>query len=211
MGLLGSGSFKRRTTRVEAMRRLVLKLWAKASGFTVHPPTEPVPDKCVVIAYPHTTNWDFPAALWVGEQSGVRIKFLGKKQLFRGPMGPIMRGLGGISVERSGKQGLVHAIAAEFAKSDRLHVVVPAEGTRSQVEFWKSGFYRIAQQANVPVLCAYVDGPSNSGGFGLVLHLTGDVSADMDRIRAFYVGKIGLKGGTSSIPRLREEVAQSEK
>ncbi len=190
------------------MRRLVPKLWAKASGFTVHPPTEPVPAKCVVIAYPHTTNWDFPAALHIGDESGVTIKWLGKKQLFRGPMGPIMRALGGISVQRSGRQGLVNSIAEEFAKADRLHVVVPAEGTRSQVEFWKSGFYRIAEAANVPVLCAYVDGRTNSGGFGLVLNLTGDVKADMDRIRAFYADKTGLKGGTSSIPRMREEVAK---
>jgi 1-acyl-sn-glycerol-3-phosphate acyltransferase len=193
------------------MRRFLPKLWAKASGFTVHPPTEPVPAKCVVIAYPHTTNWDFPAALHIGNESGVQIKWLGKKQLFRGPMGPVMRALGGISVERSGKQGLVESIAAEFEKADRLHVVVPAEGTRSQVEYWKSGFYRIAQAANVPVLCAYVDGATNSGGFGMVLNLSGDVRADMDQIRAFYADKTALKRDkTSSVPRLREEDAAIE-
>jgi 1-acyl-sn-glycerol-3-phosphate acyltransferase len=162
-----------------------------------------------MIAYPHTTNWDFPAALHIANESGVKIKWLGKKQLFRGPMGPLMRALGGISVERSGSQGLVGSIAAAFAATDRLAVVVPAEGTRSQVEYWKSGFYRIAQAANVPILCAYVDGATNSGGFGLVLHPTGDIKADMDRIRAFYAGKTGLKPGNTTTPRLREEEAPS--
>ncbi len=159
-----------------------------------------------MIAYPHTSNWDFPAALHIANESGVDIKWLGKRQLFRGPMGPIMRALGGISVERSGAQGLVASIAAEFAKKDRLVVVVPAEGTRSQVEYWKSGFYRIALEAKVPVVCAYVDGATNSGGFGLVIQPTGNVRADMDRIRAFYEGKTGLKPGNTSRPQLKEEV-----
>jgi 1-acyl-sn-glycerol-3-phosphate acyltransferase len=187
------------------MRRLILKLWAKVSRFTVHQPTEPVPAKCVMIAYPHTTNWDFPAALHIADESGVEIKWLGKKQLFRGPMGPVMRALGGIAVQRSGSQGLVGSLVAEFAKTDRLVVVVPAEGTRSKVEYWKSGFYRIAVEAQVPILCAYVDGATKSGGFGLVLMPTGDVKADMDRIRAFYDGKTGLKAGNTTTPRLKEE------
>jgi 1-acyl-sn-glycerol-3-phosphate acyltransferase len=192
------------------MRRVILKLWAKISRFTVKQPTEPVPAKCVMIAYPHTSNWDFPAALHIADESNVPIKFLGKKQLFRGPMGPIMRALGGISVERSGSQGLVGSLVAEFEKADRLVVVVPAEGTRSQVEYWKSGFYRIAVAAQVPILCAYVDGATNSGGFGLVLMPTGNISADMDVIRKFYDGKTGLKPGKTTTPRLKEEDAAIE-
>jgi 1-acyl-sn-glycerol-3-phosphate acyltransferase len=180
-------------------------LWAKVRKFKVHPPELPIPAKCVVIAYPHTTNWDFPAALHVGTQSGVDIKWLGKRQLFRGPMGPIMRRLGGVSVERSANQGLVASLAAEFARVDSLALVVPAEGTRSKVEYWKSGFYRIAQAAGVPIVCAFVDGSTNSGGFGLVLTPTGDVKSDMDKIRAFYAGRTGLKPGNTTIPRLREE------
>ncbi len=160
-----------------------------------------------MIGYPHTTNWDFPACLHVANESGVRVKWLGKKQLFRGPMGPLMRALGGVSVARDGKNGLVSTLIDEYRKSDRLAIVVPVEGTRSKVEYWKSGFYRIAVEANVPILCAYVDGSTNSGGFGLVFTPTGDVRADMDRIRAFYAGKTGLKAGNTSIPRLREEDA----
>jgi 1-acyl-sn-glycerol-3-phosphate acyltransferase len=169
------------------------------------PPEMPIPAKCVVIAYPHSTNWDFPACLHVAAVSGVDIRWLGKKQLFRGPMGTLMRALGGISVQRSGSQGLVSSLVAEYDATDRLAVVVPAEGTRSAVKYWKSGFYRIALAAKVPVMCAYVDGSTNTGGFGLVLDLTGDPKVDMDRIREFYVGRTGLKAGNSNVPRLREE------
>ena len=84
-------------------------------------------------------------------------------------------------------------------------LIVPAEGTRSPVEYWKSGFYRIAQQAQVPIVCAFVDRATRSGGFGPVIHLTDDVVADMDRIREFYADKTGLRSGRFNVPRLREE------
>ncbi len=191
------------------IRSPLLKVWARLFKFEVQPPEHPMPKKCVVIAFPHTTNWDFPAALAVGDVSGVPIKWLGKRQLFRGPMGIVMRKLGGVPVERSSKQGLVQALAAEFAKADQLALVVPAEGTRSKVDYWKSGFYRIAMEAKVPIVCAYVDGVTHKGGFGLVLEPTGNVRSDMDKIRAFYAGRHGLKPGNQSVPRLKEEEAVS--
>ena len=169
------------------------------------PPAEPVPDRCVVIAYPHTTNWDFPMMLAIASRSGVPVKWLGKRQLFRGPMGVVMRALGGVSVERSGNQGMVASLVAEFGQRERLALIVPAEGTRSKVEHWRSGFYRIAEDAGVPIVCAFVDGVTRTGGFGLSLQPSGDVDADMDRIRAFYAGMDGLKSGRTTVPRLREE------
>jgi 1-acyl-sn-glycerol-3-phosphate acyltransferase len=187
------------------MMGVLLNLWMRLSKYTVDPLREPIPAKCVVIAFPHTTNWDFPAMLSVAHTHHVPVKWLGKKQLFKGPMGPLMRALGGVSVERSSKQGLVAALAEEFAKRDQLALVVPAEGTRSQVDYWKSGFYRIAMEAKVPIVCSYVDGRTNTGGFGMVLTPTGDIKADMDRIRAFYDGKTGLRNAVSSTPRLKEE------
>ncbi len=193
------------TDTLRRVRRLLPRLWARATGFTVHPPEQPIPAKCVVIGFPHTTNWDFPACLYVADQSGVRVKWLGKKQLFRGPMGPVMRALGGVSVARDSKQGLVSALVEEYRSADQLAIVIPAEGTRSKVDYWKSGFYRIALEANVPIACAFLDASTNSGGFGLVFTPTGDVRADMDRIRAFYADKRGLKAANSGVPRLREE------
>jgi hypothetical protein len=164
----------------------------------------------VVIASPHTSNWDFPLTLALAEVCGVRIRWLGKRQLFRGPMGPIMRALGGISVERSSPQGLVGDLAEELRRRDDLMIVVPAEGTRSANDHWKSGFYRIAQQAGVPIVCAFVDRATRTGGFGPVIEPTGDVRADMDLVRAFYAGKVGLRPGNETPPVLRDELAAGE-
>jgi 1-acyl-sn-glycerol-3-phosphate acyltransferase len=166
---------------------------------------EPMPARCVVIAAPHTTNWDFPITLAMAKVSGVRISWLGKDSLFRGPMGPIMRRLGGVSVDRSAAGGMVTALAAELRSRDQLALVVPAEGTRSRTEYWKSGFYRIAEAAEVPVVLAFVDRSTRSGGFGPAIAVTGDVRADMERIRAFYDGKTGLHADRFGPVRLREE------
>jgi 1-acyl-sn-glycerol-3-phosphate acyltransferase len=187
------------------MRRLLASTYLKLYRWKCVPPPQPLPDRCVVIAYPHTTNWDFPVTLALAVVTGIDIKWLGKRQLFRGPMGPVMRKLGGISVERTGKQGMVASLADEFTRRNRLALVVPAEGTRSKVEYWKSGFYRIALEANVPIVCAFVDGPTRSGGFGLIVHPSGDVKADMDIIRAFYAGRDGIRANKTAVPRLREE------
>jgi 1-acyl-sn-glycerol-3-phosphate acyltransferase len=158
-----------------------------------------------MIAAPHTSNWDFPLTLALARMSGVKITWLGKAQLFRGPMGPIMRRLGGIAVDRSSAGGMVEAMAAQFASRDRLCLVVPAEGTRSRSEYWKSGFYRIARRADVPVLCGFVDKSTRTGGFGPAVALTDDLGADMDVIRAFYAGKTGLRAHRTAVPRLRDE------
>jgi 1-acyl-sn-glycerol-3-phosphate acyltransferase len=166
---------------------------------------EPIPDRCVVIAAPHTSNWDFPVTMAMAEVERVPIRWLGKSQMFNKVLGPFFRAMGGISVERSSPQGLVGDLADELGRHERLALIVPAEGTRSPVEYWKSGFYRIAQQAQVPIVCAFVDRATRSGGFGPVIHLTDDVVADMDRIREFYADKTGLRSGRFNVPRLREE------
>lgn len=171
---------------------------------------EPVPDRCVMIAAPHTSNWDFPLTIAMAAVAGVPMRWLGKSQMFNPVLGPIFRSLGGISVERSGPQGLVGDLAAELGRHDRLALVVPAEGTRAAVEYWKSGFYRIAVEADVPIVCAFVDRSTRTGGFGPVIHPSGDVAADMDRVREFYAGKTGLKPGRFAVPRLREEDAVIE-
>jgi len=188
------------------MRRALARLWLFALRWTTVQ-SEPVPDRCVVIAAPHTSNWDFPVTMAMAEVKGVPIRWLGKAQMFNRVSRPIFRSMGGISVERSSSQGLVGDLAAELGQHERLALIVPAEGTRDPVEFWKSGFYRIAEQAGVPIVCAFVDRSTRSGGFGPVIHLSGDVGADMDRIREFYADKTGLKPNRFNVPRLREEDA----
>jgi 1-acyl-sn-glycerol-3-phosphate acyltransferase len=192
------------------MATLLARFWLFLWRWKVVTPQEPVPARCVMIAAPHTTNWDFPITLAMARVSGVKIHWLGKRELFRGPMGPIMRFLGGVAIDRTAAGGMVASLAKEFTDRDELVLVVPAEGTRSRTEYWKSGFYRIAEQANVPIVCAFVDKRTRSGGFGPVVAPTGDLTADMDVIRAFYDGKEGLKPGRFGPVRLREEDAEPE-
>jgi len=191
------------------MTSLLARFWLFLWRFDLVERDEPVPAKCVMIAAPHTTNWDFPLTLALAKVGGVKISWLGKRSLFTGPMGPIMRWLGGVAVDRDAPGGMVASLAAEFEKHEQLALVVPAEGTRSKTEHWKSGFYRIAEQADVPIVLAFVDKSTRTGGFGPAIEVTGDVAADMDRMRAFYDGKTGLKDGRFGPIRLKEESASN--
>jgi 1-acyl-sn-glycerol-3-phosphate acyltransferase len=192
------------------MLTLVARLWLALWRWKAVPSQEPAPDRCVMIAAPHTTNWDFPLTLAIARVSGVKISWLGKESLFRGPAGPIMRRLGGVAIDRSAPGGMVASLAKEFIDRDQLVLVVPAEGTRSRTEYWKSGFYRIAEQADVPIVCSFVDRRTRTGGFGPVVHPSGDLTADMDIIRAFYADKEGLKPDRFGPIRLKEEATPTE-
>lgn len=191
------------------MLTLLSRLWLKLWRWKVVQ-AEPIPDRCVMIAAPHTSNWDFPLTIAMSRVRGIPMRWLGKSQMFNPVLGPFFRALGGISVERSSAQGLVAELVDELGRHDHLALVVPAEGTRSKVDHWKSGFYRIAEAADVPIVCAFVDRRTRTGGFGPVIRPSGDVRADMDRIRAFYEGKTGLRPGRFGVPRLREEDAADD-
>ena len=163
----------------------------------------------MLVAAPHTTNLDFPLMLAMAWLSDLKVRWLGKETLFKGIFGPIMRALGGISIDRDNPAGLVDQLAADLDGGESFALVVPAEGTRGKGEYWKSGFRRIAAAADVPIALTYLDGPTRTGGFGLVMRPTDDVVADMDRIREFYADKHGLKPEHRTEPRLREEVTQA--
>ncbi len=186
------------------MKVILSKIWLFLWRWKVVQESE-LPPKCVLIAAPHTTNWDFPITMAMAAVKGIDIRWLGKEQMFNKVLGPFFRAMGGISVKRASANGLVEDLANEFSKHDSLVLVVPAEGTRSKVEYWKSGFYQIARQADVPIVCAFVDKATRTGGFGPIIIPSGDLSADMDKIRAFYADKTGLKANRFSVPRLREE------
>jgi len=163
--------------------------------------------RCVMIAAPHTTNWDFLYLLAFAAYFDLEIHWMGKHALFRPPMGWIMKALGGIPIVRHRSENIVLAMARSFKERDELVLVVPAEGTRRRSDYWKSGFYHIARTANVPIVMSYLDYTKKRGGFGPALHLTGDVRADMDKIRAFYEGKEGKYPENYGPIRLREEDA----
>ena len=161
--------------------------------------------KFVLIAAPHTSNWDFPYMIAMGWAFGMRIHWIGKEALFRGPMGWLMRRLGGIAVRRGEQSGSVSSLADRFHEADELIVVVPAEGTRKWTDHWKSGFYRIADGAGVPIVCSYLDYGTKTGGIGPPIEPSGDLSADMNVIREFYSGKRGKFPDNMGVMLLREE------
>lgn len=162
---------------------------------------------CVLVAAPHTSNWDFFLMLAMAWQSGLSPRWLGKKEMFAGPLRPLFHALGGVAVDRENPGSLVTDVAAHAGAATSLALVVPAEGTRARGEYWKSGFYRIACEAEIPIVLSYLDGPSRTGGYGPVIHPTGDAKADMDLIRDFYADKGGVKPENKTTPRLRDEEA----
>ncbi|ANU06976.1 lysophospholipid acyltransferase family protein [Paraurantiacibacter namhicola] len=146
----------------------------------------PIPKKAVVLAAPHTSNWDFIDFLGLTHDLDVRTRFMAKHTLFKGAMGPFMRDMGGIPVDRSRSAGMVEQMAEEFRKRDELLLVIAPEGTRSAPGDWKTGFYRIAHGAGVHIVCGFVDPDKREGGLGPSLMPTGDLEADMETAKAFY-------------------------
>jgi 1-acyl-sn-glycerol-3-phosphate acyltransferase len=164
----------------------------------------PVEGPRILIGAPHTSNFDFVLMLGIAWDARMRIHWLGKRELFKGIAGPIMRGLGGIAVDRKNAAGVVDAVVAKARATDRFLLVVTPEGTR-QGNGWRSGFYRIAMAAGLPVTLGFADGSTKSAGLGETLTLTGDVEADMDKVRAFYADKSGVHPEYRTEPRLQDE------
>ncbi len=151
-------------------------------------------DKFVAIAAPHTSNWDFPIFMALVGYWGIRVRFLGKHTLFQGFSGKLFYWLGGIPVMRDTRDAaaLVDVAVELFSTERKLILGIAPEGTRSNVTKWKSGFYRIAYAANVPIVMAYLDADKREIGFGNVFYPTGDRNMDMEEIKAFYAQKRGL-------------------
>ena len=186
------------------LKRWIGQAFLKATGWRVDGGRPPI-DRYVIIAAPHTSNWDMPFMLAFAFIYDIPVKWMGKHTLFKGVYGPFFKRLGGIPIVRQRPGGVVGQMVEAFEKNESLVLMVPAEGTRSHVDYWKSGFYHIARQADVPVVLSYLDFGNKIGGIGPALKMTGDVRADMDRIRAFYAGKTGLRPENVGVIRLREE------
>lgn len=158
----------------------------------------------VIIAAPHTANWDFIFLLAAAYSFGISVNWLGKDSLFRSPLGPILRYLGGVPVDRSKRNNLVQSLSAQIEHGSGIALVIPPSGTRRKTEHWKSGFYRIAEAAQIPLVCGYLDYQKKEAGLGPAF-LPSDLSRDMDRIREFYEPIVGKYPENKSRIRLREE------
>lgn len=159
----------------------------------------------VLIAAPHTSNWDLFHLLTLAFRYQVKIHWMGKHQIFRAPFGRLMRILGGIPIYRERRDNVVEQMAKRLVTGEPMILVVPAAGTRRYSEYWKSGFYHIAKLARVPIRLGYLDYPKKHGSFGPELMPSGDIPGDMDQIREFYADKTGRHPANKSRIRLREE------
>jgi len=167
--------------------------------------------RAVFIAVPHTSNWDFVWALPIAWSYRVKPAFMGKDSLFRWPWGVIMRGIGGIPIDRARKTGVVVMAVEKLQETPGgLVLLVQPEGTRSRKTHWKSGFYHIADGAGVPIICSFLDFKRRTGGIGPILYPSGDLKADMDSLRAFYGEVTACYPEHMSPMRLKEEDALAE-
>jgi 1-acyl-sn-glycerol-3-phosphate acyltransferase len=175
------------TPVVNTLLRTLSRAFLRAQGWKIEGQLPPGAQKAVLIAAPHTSNWDLPYTLMVAFCLRLNIYWMGKASIFRWPFGPVMRWLGGIPVRRETSNNLVAASAAAIQAADGpLQLVVPPEGTRGKTRHWKTGFYFIALQARVPIVLAYMDYERRISGLGPIFQPTGDVEADMAEIKRFY-------------------------
>ncbi len=145
----------------------------------------------VVIAAPHTSNWDFVFGIAAMFAIGVRVSWIGKHTIFRWHSGWIMRWLGGLPVDRSVSGNIVGSTVDIIDGREKLLVAVSPEGTRKKVARWKTGFYHIAKGAGIPILLIYFDYSKKVIGFGPLFEPTGDIDRDLPEIQAFYAGVPG--------------------
>ena len=166
--------------------------------------TLPPRDKYVLVGAPHTSNWDFPLGLLAMWASGMRFSWVGKHTLFKGPLGPIMRAIGGIPVDRTSGVGFIKKVIDLFASRDQFVLAISPEGTRSLTRQWKGGFYHIAQAAGVPIALGYIDYPHKQIGLDRMFEPSGDIEADFFLLGGYYRGKVGQRAGNPRPGRSKE-------
>jgi 1-acyl-sn-glycerol-3-phosphate acyltransferase len=171
--------------KISKLHVFIGKLYLTLSGWKVEGRLPQIP-KFIIIVAPHTTNWDLPNMLAIIYALGLKANWFGKKEIFRGPANPFFSFLGGIPVDRSQRRNVVEEMVNIINTTDQLVIGLSPEGTRSKAEYWKSGFYHIAYQANIPVVFGYLDYKRKAGGIGPILYPSGDIDTDMILVQEFY-------------------------
>ncbi|MEH6626993.1 MAG: lysophospholipid acyltransferase family protein [Motiliproteus sp.] len=184
---------------ISKLCRLILKL----AGWQLDE-SLPKAHRYVLIAYPHTSNWDFILAMLFKGAMGLKFRWLAKDNLFWWPLGILMRALGGIPVNRRISTGFIEQLTELYQSNPDLVIVVTPEGTRRHRDYWKSGFYHLAKAAELPLVLGYIDFPSKRLGLGPTLEISGDVDADLSNISQFYADKIGRFPEKAGSIRFRE-------
>jgi len=146
----------------------------------------PYPRRFIIIAAPHTSNWDFVNFLGLTTDLGVRPHFMAKLSLFRWPIGGFIRQMGGVAVDRRNNSNVVQQMVDEFARRAEFMLTVAPEGTRGKAKKWRTGFYQIALAAKVPMVVGMMDYATRTGGLGPLIWPTGDFRADMMKVLEVY-------------------------
>lgn len=165
--------------------RGVAAVLLRISGWRIHGVRPPL-EKCVAVFAPHSSNWDLPIAMCAALVLRIESAWLGKDALFRWPYGWLFRWFGGIPVDRSRHNGIVEASVAAFNENDRLWVAITPEGTRSRVERWKTGFWHIAKQADIPMLLCFIDYARREVGILGAVRPGPDCAADIAMLQQQY-------------------------
>ncbi len=176
--------------RIDAFRHWIGKTLIKLTGWRVEG-SWPVAPKMVIIFAPHTSNWDFIYAMSAMMSQRYKPNYLGKKSLFWGPLGWFMRWMGGIPVDRGRSVNMVEQSVQAIKNAEAVMLGIAPEGTRSHSGYWRSGFYHIAHQAGVPIVFFSLDYGKKLARFGEGIMPSGDLQADMEKIRPFFEGVQG--------------------
>lgn len=205
--------FETATARPGAFRGPFSEIWRylctaylKLAGWKIEGDWPREMPKMVLIAAPHTSNWDGVNMLAAAGFYRVPLKWMGKKELTTGPFGPIVKWLGCVPVDRKGGTDLVAQMAAAFAAVPRMVLAIPPEGTRAAVNEWKTGFYHIARAAGAPLVMSVLDYGTKTIRLSGALVPSGDYDADLAVIMTHYEGAQGLRGG-----RFRDKRAKAER
>jgi len=178
--------------RGNAFSRAVGRIGFRLLGFRFEGSFPDVP-RCVLILAPHTSNWDFVVGLMAMLALALRVRFIAKHTLFWEPFGSFLRWMGGIPVDRHAPGGIIEIVIETFRASERLHVVITPEGTRRKVEAWKSGFYRIARGAEVPILPVVFDYRKRAIVFEPLFHTTRDYEADLKTLQGYFSSEMAYR------------------
>lgn len=181
------------TPVVSTVLRLIARLILRLKGWKYVGGLPAGTTKCVMIAAPHTSNWDLPYTLMIAFALRVNIHWMGKDTIFRAPFGGLMRWMGGIPVDRARAGDVVAASIETLRNASSLVLVVAPQGSRSHVPYWKTGFYRIAHGAGVPIMMGYLDFAKKEGGIARMFETSGDIESDMREIQDFYATVTGCK------------------
>ncbi len=174
--------------------RWVSLAYLKLNGWTMRGDW-PALAKVVLVAAPHTSNWDGLNMLAAAGYYRVKLRWMGKKSLTQGPFGWLIKALGCVPIDRSSSHDVVNNMRDEFAARDSMVLAIPPEGTRSAVREWKSGFYHIAVAAAVPIVLSVLDYRRKTMSIAAIVHPGGDYAADLALIRGYYANAVGKHPG----------------